>query len=269
MAFGEIVFYTVIGLFVFYVFSKLHRFIFKGTNEEQEYHKKLKESLADEFIIDPETGAKLTLEQAESGHWIAHDNEFNTISEYEIDKLFTEEQKNAERGINYLKEQIEYRKQNLNDHQIQILEKTKILSKYDDWSYSNSFKITYCDGFIFLPAVRLNGHSYYENDYHESQIMFWLKLNIDLGHYYLREKSKTEKIFELINSDDNFKLNNYELFTFKKTENIILLTNILKKIENEKGLEIEFFENNLFIKNTKFINTVDIFRIENIVKNIC
>ncbi|TXE15357.1 hypothetical protein ES692_17015 [Psychroserpens burtonensis] len=37
------------------------------TSEQKEYDRKLKESLADEYIIDPETGTKLTLEQAESG----------------------------------------------------------------------------------------------------------------------------------------------------------------------------------------------------------
>ncbi len=45
------------------------------TAERKEYERKLKESLKDEFIYDPETGAKITLAEAESGHWIAHDNE--------------------------------------------------------------------------------------------------------------------------------------------------------------------------------------------------
>ena len=54
--------------------------------------------------LDPETGAKLTLEQAESGHWINHDNEYKTTPESEIEKLYSEEAKNAERAINYLKE---------------------------------------------------------------------------------------------------------------------------------------------------------------------
>ncbi|QYA26684.1 hypothetical protein G3I01_14655 [Gramella sp. MT6] len=57
----------------------------KGTKAEREYEKRINESLADEYIIDPETGAKLTLEEAESGHWINHDNEYITIPEKEIE----------------------------------------------------------------------------------------------------------------------------------------------------------------------------------------
>ena len=257
----------IILLFIGIVVFLYWAFTFKSKSEK-EYDKKIKESLEDEYIIDPETGAKLTLEEAESGHWVEHDNEFHTTPEPDIEKLHTAEQQEAEKAINYLKEKPEYRKKKLTPDQVDFIEQIKTLSKYDDWSYSNPFKIEYCNGFVFLPAVRLNGHSYYDNDYHESQIMFWIKLEIDLGHYYLREKSKTEKIFDLIRNDDDLKLNNYESFTFRKTDNLIVLINILKNFEGEKGLEIEFLDNNLFIKNTKLINTADILQIEKIVKNV-
>lgn len=271
MEFGEIVFYVVIIIFALHFLSKPYNFLTKGSKKEQDYNRKLKESLADEFIIDPETGAKLTLEQAESGHWIAHDNEFLTIPESDIDKLFTEEQKNAKRGINYLKEKTDYRKQKLTKQEIHILEKTKILSKYDDWSYSNCFRLEYANGFVFLPAVKFieKETGYADNSYHESQIMFWLKLDMDLGHYYLREKSKVEKFFDLITNDDDLKLKNYESFTFKKSTNLISIIRILKSFEGSKGLEIELMDRNLFVKNQKFANLEDIKRIESLIKKVC
>lgn len=271
MEFGEIVFYVIIGLFALYFLSELYNLFTKGSKQEQEYNRKLKESLADEFIIDPETGAKLTLEQAESGHWIAHDNEFNTISESDIDKLFSEEQKNAKRGINYLKESSDYRKQKFTEQDIHILEKTKTLSKYDDWSFGNCFRLEYANGFVFLPAVKIidNEPGYFDNSYHESQVMFWLKLNIDLCHYYLREKSKVEKFFDLLKNDDDLKLQNYESFTFRKSPNLINIIRILKSFEGNKGLEIEFMDSTLLIKSQKLANLEDIKRIENVIKNVC
>lgn len=271
MEFGEIIFYIVISLFGLYALSKLYNFFFKGSKADQEYERKLKESLADEYIIDPETGAKITLEQAESGHWLAHDNEFKTMSESDIEKLYTKEQKDAERGVNYLKEKIEYRKQKLSEQELQILEKTKILSKYDDWSYSDCFRFEFADGFAFLPAVKIldNEPGYFDTSYHESQVMFWLKLDFDLGHYYLREKSSVEKIFDLIKSDDDLKLKNYESFTFKESSNFIKIIKILKEFEGSKGLEIEFMDNNLFVKNKKLANLEDIKRIESVIKNVC
>jgi hypothetical protein len=271
MEIGEIVFYIVIVLFGLYFLSKLYNLLTKGSKIDQEYDRKLKESLADEFIIDPETGAKLTLEQAESGHWIAHDNEFNTLPESDIEKLFTEEQKNAERGINYLKEKSDYRKQKLTENEIQILEKTKTLSKYDDWSYSDCFRLEYANGFVFLPAVKIIDKEprYFDNSYHESQVMFWLKLNIDLGHYYLRGKSKVEKFFDLIKNDDDLKLKNYESFTFRKSTNLINIKRILKSFEGYEGLEIELMDSNLFVKSQKLANLEDIKRIEGLIKKVC
>lgn len=270
MELGEIVFYAVMGLFLFYVIKKLYNPIFKGTKEEQEYKRKLKESLEDEFIIDPETGAKITLEQAESGHWIAHDNEFRTMSDSEIDKLYTDEQKKAELGINYLKKQKEYRKQKLRDEEIEILERTKILSKYDDWGYSDSFRLEYANGFVFVPAVKIvdKQPGYFDNSYIESQIMFWIRLKSDLGHYYLRKKSGVEKFLDLIKNDDDLKLKNYESFTFRKSNNLINTIKILNVFEGNEELEIEFMDNNIFVKNQKYVNLEDIQRIEGILKKI-
>ncbi len=247
-------------------------FMFKPkTKEEKEYERKLKESLEDEFIIDPETGAKLTLEQAESGHWIEHNNELLTVPEEQIEKLYTEEQKEVERAINYLKSEPNYVKENFTEQDIDLLENTKILSKYDNWTYSDVFKIEYCDGYVFLPYVKIigNQHSYFEDDYQESQVMFWIKLDNDFGHYYLREKSSAEKILDLIKNDDDLKLKGYESFTFKKSSDILNLLRVLKSFEGQEKLEIEFYKNNVFIKNEKFINYKDINRIEKIIKNIC
>jgi len=239
--------------------------IFRPTKTEKEVYKKIEENLEDEFITDPETGVRLTLEQAESGHWINHTNEFSTTPESEIEKLYTEEQKDAERAVNYLKGQTIYRKQKLQTSEIEFLGTTKILSKYEDWSYSDSFRMEYCTGYVFLPAVFISGPI----DYNESQVMFWIKLKENFGHYYLREKSSVEKFFDLIKSNDDLKLSGYESFTFEKTETMIPIMNILKRFENQKGLEIEFIQNNLLVKNNTLINQEDILRIEKIMKNVC
>ncbi|OED35735.1 hypothetical protein AB832_06145 [Flavobacteriaceae bacterium (ex Bugula neritina AB1)] len=262
MEIGEIVFYVAIGSAVIYQASRLYKFIFKETEDQQEYESKLKESLADEYIYDPETGARMTLEQAQSGHWIAHNNESCIMSEKEIDSLYTEEEKDAYRTINYLISSKKYKRQKLTSEEVNCLEKTKILGKYKDWSYSDSFGIKYYNGILLIPSV-----SYGDND-SESQAMFWLKLNTDLGHYYLREKSSVEKLFDLIRNDDELRLANYESFTFKRTENLIVVNDLLKNFEGLKGLEIEFMNNNVFIKNTKVFNYKDVKKIEDVLINL-
>ena len=242
----------------------------KGTKAEREYEKRINESLADEYIIDPETGAKLTLEEAESGHWINHDNEFITIPEKEIEKLHTEEQKDAERAINILRKSTEYKRYRFSESELEILENIKILSKYDDWSYSDCFKIEYCDGFIFMPAVVLIDKvpGYFETTYNESQIMIWVKLEGNSGHYYLREKTATEKFLDIFKNDDDLKMRGYESFTLKKSENLFKVNQTLKNLKNVKGVEIEIFENNLFLKTMKFINVEELLLMESIAKNV-
>lgn len=239
---------------------------FRASKVEKEYKKKLEKSLEDEYIIDPETGAKLTLEEAESGHWISHDNEFYTIPDSEIETLVFEEEQQVEIALNYLRGNHEYKRLELTDEQWETLNNTKMLTNYDDWSYSNPFSFN--NGVVFLPAPKLHGKTYYQDDYVESQLMFWIKVTNTNGHYFFREKSSAEKILDLIRNDDDIKLDNYECFTIRKSRKIIPISNILEKFENVSGLEIEINNKDLFIKTLKLINLKDIKRIEEIIKKI-
>ncbi|QYA26685.1 hypothetical protein G3I01_14660 [Gramella sp. MT6] len=121
-----------------------------------------------------------------------------------------------------------------------------------------------------MPAVVLIDKvpGYFETTYNESQIMIWLRLESNMGHYYLREKTATEKFLDIFKNDDDIKMRGYESFTFKKSENIFKVNQTLKKIKGGKGLEIEIIENNLFLKTMKFINVEELLLIESLVKNI-
>lgn len=263
MKFGEIVFYIFVALIVIHLSIK---FLFTKTEQEKEYERKIKESLADEFIYDPETGAKLTLEEAESGNWITHDNLNRIKSEEELEKYYSGREKEAEEIINFIKSN-GYTFTKLTDSQIEFLEKSKILSKYDYWEYSNSFTFSNEKYVIFFPGV-----SYYKErqqlGYNESQIMFWINdLNLN-GHVYLRDKTSFEAIADTIRNDDEIKLTNFETFIFKKSNNMIALIKTLQLFEDEKELEIEVIEDNLLIKSVKFANRIDFLRMEKIVKLI-
>jgi hypothetical protein len=234
--------------------------------KDKKYEDKIKKSLKNEFIIDPDTGIKLTLEEAESGHWISHDNEHRHIPKSEIEKLPFENQKTLATAISYLRENKRYKKTILSEGQIEVLTKTKTLYKYDDWTYSNAFSFE--NGILLLIEPVIYEKTYFQEDYSETQSMFWLKIDDLGGHYYLREKSFTEGVLDRFRNDDCLQLEDYESFTFKKSYNPIKIHRLLKKFENQKGLEIEFNGNNLFIKTLKLINIDDIQRIEKIIKNI-
>lgn len=257
--------FIIVSVFSAVVLLLYFSFTYK-TKEEKEYEEKIEKSLADEFIIDPETGTRLTLEQAESGHWIAHDNEFRIIPNSELDKLPLEEYRQVETALNHLRGSRSYKKIKLSNEQLKVLEETITLKNYDDWTYSDPFEFE--KGIVFLPAPELRGTTYYQDDYKESHLMFWIKINNINGHYFLREKTSSEKLLDLIKDDDELKLDNYECFTVKQSHSIIVINKILEYFENEKGLEIEFSYDNLFIKTTKLISLEDINRIERIIENI-
>ncbi|KUJ61964.1 hypothetical protein AR687_10425 [Flavobacteriaceae bacterium CRH] len=263
MEFGEIVFYIFIALIFIHLSIK---FLFTKTEQEKEYERKMKESLADEFIYDPETGAKLTLEEAESGNWITHDNPNRIKSEEELDKYYSGREKEAEELTNFIKSN-GYEFTKLTDSQIGFLEKSKILSKYDYWEYSNSFTFSSEKHFIFFPGVSYY-NEHHQPGYNESQIMFWINDPNLSGHVYLRDKTSFEAIADAIRNDDEIKLNNFETFIYKKSNNMIALIKTLQLFDDEKELEIEVIEGNLLFKSMKFVNRTDFLRMEKIAKLI-
>ncbi len=159
-----------IGIVIAFFFWKIITYKSKSEIEEEN---RLKKSLEDEFIYDPETGTKLTLEQAESGHWIAHNNENRIKDSNEIEQFYYGDEREIEKLKNHIKE-TGYTYKKLTNSQIELLEKTEMLSKYDNWSYSNSFINDNGNCFVLFPKVEIIGNRH-QSGYHESQIMFWIK----------------------------------------------------------------------------------------------
>lgn len=72
----------------------------KKTPDEVEVEQRLE----DEFIYDPDTGAKMTLEQAESGHFIRHDNSLGIKTDKEIEENYDEDNQEVEYIVRYFRE---------------------------------------------------------------------------------------------------------------------------------------------------------------------
>ena len=254
----------IIGIAIAFFLWKVMTYKSKSEIEEEN---RLKESLADEFIYDPETGTKLTLEQAESGHWIAHNNVNRIKDSKEIEQFYYGNEREVEELKNYIK-RTGYINKKLANSQVELLEKTEMLSKYDNWSYSNSFINDNGNCFVLFPAVEIIGNRH-QPGYYESQIMFWIKDEQLSGHFYLREKTNFETLTDTFRNDDDIKLDNYESFTIKKSNNILYIIRLLNFFKDELELEFEIYDDNLFIKTLCFPNLEDYLRIEKNIKNVC
>jgi len=262
MRFGEIVFYFIVA----FVITLAYKFFYSKREQEKEYERKIKESLANEFIYNPETGTKLTLEEAESANWIAHDNLNRIKPKEELEEYYRGKEKEIEELTNFLKIN-GYKFTKLTNSQIEFLEQTKTLSKYDDWSYSCSYSFNEGRDYVFFPRVTYHDNRH-ENGYSESQIMFWVNdIPLD-GHIYLREKTNFETFTDMIRNDDLVALHHFETFVFKQTSNMIPLVKTLQLLDKEKDLEIEIIEDSLLIKSLKYVNESDYLRMEKLIQII-
>ena len=237
---------------------------FRKTDKEKKYEKHLEDSLDDEYIIDPETGAKITLEQAESGHWVSHDHIDRLKSEAEIAQLFSDEERQVEHAINHIKSSPNFTAKVLTEAELHYVTNTNMMGKYQSWSYSNPYNFKNDKGYLILPAPITRGVGYYDEALEESQILFVLYLPNIEGHYYFRKKSKVEKLLDAVKSDDELDLENYECFTIKSSNNIIAITRILERLRGEQDLEFELIDNKLFIKTLRLACIEDLERLENI-----
>ncbi|WP_028979966.1 hypothetical protein [Sporocytophaga myxococcoides] len=255
-----------ISIFLVFIVFIIVRGFMKNSKEAKEYHQHLEEGLKDEYITDPETGAKYTLEEVEAEQWVKLEPELISTAKTDINKLFNEEEIETEKALNHFRDNPQYRKVMLTEDQIKILGLTKILSKYKEWTYFSPFQIEYCSGILFFPTITVSSGP--RSFSYMTQCMVWIKLDKSYGHYYLREKTTTERLLDLIREDDEIKLTNYESFTINKTESSSQLNKIIEKLEGIEGLEIELIENNLFIKNTMQIDINEVTKIEKIIKNV-
>ncbi len=255
-------FVIIVLIIIFFIFTL---WVF-GDKKEKEANRKLKESLEDGLLFDPVTGAKITLEQAESGNWLLPDEEIKERNELEQDMHFADAFPDIFTIIDTLKE-LGYTKKIFTDSQIGVLEETEILSKYDDWSFSyacsNNVGTT-----VLIPSVILEARHRNQSYFNEPQLMFWVKVNHDNGHYYIREKSASEKVFDIFRDDDDIKMSHYESFTIQKGSGILTAIRILQKFNDIRGIEAELHNDNLFIKTMKKPDIEDYKLITAIIKNI-
>lgn len=241
MSIGEIVFFVSIILICLALFSKWATYAFKT---EDDYNKDLYNRLKDDFLIDSESGVSFNVEDI--GKPIHEHttiiNENNSI--YNRSTQFDESFQNREEIMLLLKSQ-NFKTLSLNSKQIAILDNTKMLSKYDEWSFNRSFELG-SGKIVLFPQVQYQGR----NSFNDYQVLFWITISSIKAHYFLRQKETIEQVFDLIRNDDEFQFGNFEVFSIKSTKNNFQLKKCLDGLETYKNIEIEVHNENLFIKTT-------------------
>ena len=233
----------------------------KGIEEKKQKElikEKQKAWINDDLIYDPETGAKITLEQAQSGVWDLPSEEEKAKHEKEQKVFLNEQGIEAGRLFELLKEK-GFKAKKLNDEQIEFLEQSSLLTQYDDWGYTECF-INNDEVVVFSPYVKLK-----KLHYEESQLMVWAKVNHASGHYYMEPQNIANKLLGSLLNKEEIKVENYSVYTIKKGFDVANAKKILEKFSNEKGLQVELNNNNMLIKTFVTPNRKDFERIEKLI----
>lgn len=103
------------------------------SKEETEEEKRLDERLQDETIYIPGTGTRLTLEEAEKGLFIAHDNKLRIKTEEEIVRNYSWEQGQVERIRNFaMDSQYRFPSDEVEDKLIAAIGECSFTGRYSD-----------------------------------------------------------------------------------------------------------------------------------------
>lgn len=236
------------------------------SKSEREATKRTLENLENELLTDYVTGSTISVEQAKAGHYFDSDNEHQITPNDEIEKLPFENEKRMAMALNYLKKSNLYSKTNLDRSHIETLERTNMMSQYDEKTFFNSYQFN--GGIVILPTLEISGTGEYEKVYVESPILFWVAIANIEGHYFLREKSSVDKIRDWFLKKDDLKIKNYESFTIAPSLRIIKIKRLLEHFENHVGLEIEIVNSNLFVKSQNFSQEKDILKLQEVINKV-
>lgn len=236
-------------------------FLFRSSESDKQYFKNLEKSLEDEFIIDPETGAKLTLEQAQSGNWNPDEVEYYNEEE---DPFVSDKHRFFRESVEYYKEELNYKTIELLDSDIELLENINMFTKYKEWFFFEAIAKKEKNVTIGFIAVTLGDIQHSRTN----QLFCWIK-NLDFsGHYILTKKTKVEENILKLNSIELKRFGSYHCEPIKKTFHEIQLFQLFDKVSEIEELDIEYFEGNLFFKTKREMTKEDITRFEELISMI-
>lgn len=247
--------YAIIIIFVFTLIFAMFLNKMKYRNQKEvNIQEKTPEQIEDELLFDPYTGEQITLEEAISGERIDdEEKQQNDLNKY-LDKFSTDREKEEVLAFRYLNNDECYEFGEHSEELIEFLQSFAIFSTRKTWSYSGPY--VYNKKHLFL-LVDFDSSHY-------SQIVAVLDIDDIKGHYYLREKSAIDKIFEFIRIDDELYLENYECFTIEESSSKLTINKILDRLQGQRNLEIEIFNDKLLVKTLKSYNIADLKRLEEI-----
>ena len=221
----------------------------KKKEEEARFRKEQEERLADERIYDPISGQLLTIEEAESGHFVKHVNETRIIPESELQQFYNEDLVIVQRCFNFLKKEggklVE-----LSEEVVEMVDNTRTFLSHPNWGTEQMCSFESSLYFLF-PHVE-NGFANADMQTSGYMSIAVIVSGKDYGEYQAKPKSNVEMLLgKTFSKEDRF-IANHILTTHRKEANEIHLINILGNSiqpSYEPSLEIEVHTNLIILSD--------------------
>ncbi|MGC4042102.1 MAG: hypothetical protein QM710_15265 [Flavobacterium sp.] len=153
-----------------------------------------------------------------------------------------------------------------NNAETNYLEKTKILSGFEDWSYSHSYHKDNLSIFI-ATIVAVNNRGKGGGTIENTSICFWLRDFKFSGHYCFYKKTIAENVIGFFKSDEIELKKDYQTVIIRKSGMENELSQFLETLRFDGDLEIEVNDANVFIRITNVASFDNMARFYNLVKD--
>lgn len=199
----------------------------------------------DDLLYDPETNTKITLEQAESGNWLARDEDPDRIvPDEEIEANYADTAKLPQRIKNYLIAE-NFLQQEFDDEFQQEIAGLVILAKYKSWSCEDLFVSDDGSGIFDLVIETTSGRQAFTS----RTVMGAKILEGGFGHYIFAPKTLADRLYDFVEQQDVVNIPGYETHEVVRSHNIIGINRMLETFrKNEVLFEIELLDDILFFK---------------------
>ena len=226
-----ILFLIVIGVFIV-------KSLFSRNTEE------IEDQLEDGFLILPETGEKVSVEQVLNNDPVLY---------YESNQEFTHEE--LERSDNYSLDVFKlldylntselYDSIKVSEVEETILDKLLLTRGYDQEELYNYNRFNSNHRFCTL------GLGQYDHDNEswssENRVLFWLQIENTRGHYYLRKENLGDKLYKLFRKKDENRIDGIDVYQLGKKGNLKPLKEELSGLISRFDVEIEIVQNQMFV----------------------
>lgn len=220
------------------------------------------EIIGEDTIYEPTTGKHYTLEELEAGEVIVAETDKERIyTDEEIELLYRDSEVPVQLVDNYLR-RLELPSIDITESYEQSLEKLHVLKDYTFWEIQEANQLTSKSAIMIIDLGQIYRNVHQESDAHSDLsgspsiqrtilVLVYVSKNLS-GHHFLHPRTGVISIVnDLSGVNDQLNFKAFDAETFRESSDIHLTRKELIPFMSLKEVEIEIFDNELYVISQK------------------